>query len=380
MGECVQGTRHQSAGEPHWSREVLGPGVTIMPNYGHHRSDRIHEILNPASGIRDDQLRKGIKPRDHARDNVLRIRAMQKLISERKAAVATTAAALATKTSKYESVGSRVTAQLSRPTSAAERPATPRTAELRNFACPKPSGAPGRAFTAWEPPPLLYEGMSDVYGSGTRREKLKPAVPLREPPKPRPPSVDFVKRNTALSSLTPKRTPTVPASPPGTNEKSKYHGRMPPYLLDRKLELANAAAKAEAAATPRECPEGTHVLPDEERLEVLTFVKKGKEKVHAELDKMPFVVDTFGLKLKHEILTKQLAQLEAADAAFSRPKVVVQDDAPSTPPSSPAKHLMPARRAALPIIADLTHALAEETTALAGEVSRGEEAVDVTDF
>ena len=54
-----------------------------MPvNYGHHRSDRIAEILSPLCGIRDEQIKKGVKPHDHARDNVLRIRAMQKLANQ----------------------------------------------------------------------------------------------------------------------------------------------------------------------------------------------------------------------------------------------------------------------------------------------------------
>jgi predicted nucleotidyltransferase len=49
--------------------------------------------------------------------------------------------------------------------------------------------------------------------------------------------------------------------------KSRFHARVPPYLLDRKLELAEKAAAVAAAAAPRECPEGTHVLDEEERVQ-----------------------------------------------------------------------------------------------------------------
>lgn len=45
-------------------------------------------------------------------------------------------------------------------------------------------------------------------------------------------------------------------------------GRVPPYLLDRKLAMAEEAAAAVAAAAPRDCPEGTHILPEEERVQV----------------------------------------------------------------------------------------------------------------
>jgi hypothetical protein len=41
---------------------------------------------------------------------------------------------------------------------------------------------------------------------------------------------------------------------------------------------------------------------------------------------MPFVIDTHGLRAKHEALSLQLTQLEAAEKAFSRRKVVVQDE------------------------------------------------------
>lgn len=63
-----------------------------MPNYGHHRSDRIFAVLQPTSGIRDEMVRRGVKPHNHARDNVINLRAMQKLNRERREAAAAAAA------------------------------------------------------------------------------------------------------------------------------------------------------------------------------------------------------------------------------------------------------------------------------------------------
>ena len=40
---------------------------------------------------------------------------------------------------------------------------------------------------------------------------------------------------------------------------------------------------------------------------------------------MPFVISSYGMKCKHEALTKQLNELEAAETAFSRKKVIVAD-------------------------------------------------------
>jgi hypothetical protein len=300
-----------------------------MPvNYGHHRSDRIAEVLNPVHGIRDEQKRRGVKPHNHERDNKLRIKAMEKLRQERaEAAAAATAAAAAKRSPKFGSVGSRVAAQLARPATPSSNLPTRTPPELPNFHCPKPSGPAGRAFTAWAPPPLINEGAPEL----PRRAKLKPAVPLREPASPRAPPVDFVKRNAELSALTPRKAKASSPSSPRTGEgKSRYHGRLPPYLLDRKLELAEKAAAVAAAAAPRECPEGTRILPDDERLRVLELVRKGQEKVHTQLDALPFVIDSYGLRSKHETLTKQLAQLAAAETAFSRKKVIVADDHDAT--------------------------------------------------
>ena len=298
-----------------------------MPmNYGHHGSARMAELLHPTSGIREAQIRRGITPRDHAKDNRLKLKEMQLKNKQRREAVAAAAASPKLQSStKFAAVGSRVAAQLARPASAASLPT--HTPELRNFSCPKPCGPAGRVFTAWAPPPLLNEGGADL----PRREKRNPPVPLRQPPPPKPPPVDFVKRNTELSSLTPRKAVAAvaaasPGSPPGTGGKSRHHGRLPPYLLDRKLELAQAAEAKANAAKPRECPEGTHVLAEEERQRVLDLVRRGQERMHKELDAMPFVVDTYGLKEKQLQLTRQLQQLDAAEKAFSRTKVIVTDD------------------------------------------------------
>ena len=211
-------------------------------------------------------------------------------------------------------------------------------------------------MTVWAPPPLLREGSPEA----PPREKRKPPVPPRPsaslPPKS---DVDFVKRNSELSSLTPRKVATVgagvpkgsaPMGSPSTSERSKRHGRVPPYLLDRKLDLAQKAAAAAAATEPRACPEGTHFLPEEERLRVLDLIADGQRKVHEELDAMPFVVDTFGLRTKHETLTQQLAQLNAAETAFKRSKVIVADESKVPADSPPVQAAGSTELEALPTV------------------------------
>ena len=77
---------------------------------------------------------------------------------------------------------------------------------------------------------------------------------------------------------------------------------------------------------------GTHILPEAERVRILELVRTNREKVNALLDEMPFVIDSYGLRAKHDELMKQLADLNAADTVFSRKRVIVPDDKPFNMP------------------------------------------------
>lgn len=360
-------------------------------------------VLSRDINPREELARRGIKPRDHERDNKLKIKQLQTLNRAR----AAEAACIAPKrlAAKYACIGSRVAAELSRSARSAQAHSnlsTRSAATLRNFACPKPDGPAGRHVTAWAPPAFLNEGGPEP----PHREKRKAAVPPNKPHTPRAAAVDFVKRNAELSSLTPRMAKVNSPSSPTTQHKSKFHGRLPPYLLDRKLELARVKAAREAANAPRECPEGTlhvrcrarrdivqsprdcdlragtRVLSEDERVRVLALVRKAQEKAHGQLDAMPFVIDTFGLKAKHEVLTRQLAQLAAAETAFSRRKVVVANDGPA-----PAELVVqPVDAVAISVPAEANSAAPTWSTKTAvpidllADSTPGEGPIDVTDL
>ena len=63
----------------------------------------------------------------------------------------------------------------------------------------------------------------------------------------------------------------------------------------------------------------------QERTRILQAVREERDKVHIALDKMPFVKDTLRLRTKDDELVKQLADLEAAERAFSRKTVLVAE-------------------------------------------------------
>ena len=239
--------------------------------HGHHGSDAMAALLHPTCGIRDEQRRKGVTPRDHARDNRLRIKEMQRLNVERRAAEAAEAARKAGRASpRYGAISSRVAEQLSRPASAPSLP--PRPTTPRAFGAGKPAPDPTGIATAWNPPALLVAREAPAASAAAallQRAKLKPAVPRMselELGSSRQ-EVDFVQRNITRATSTPKRSAAKPTSEdaetPRTGEAQRHRGRVPAYLLDRKLEMAALKAEREAAAAPRECPEGTYILPEQ---------------------------------------------------------------------------------------------------------------------
>jgi len=232
------------------------------------RSDSVSALLNPTHGVRDEIVRKGGKPHNHAKDNRTYIKQLQKLNRERTEAAAAATAATTPRpgSAKYKGVGSRVTKELSeRPTSAPPHTAR-RPLEARNFMGGAPKWQPNQAIAAgWK----QAEPMSKLDTAG--EEQLKSQLKLRKPavPKPdmsprAPTAADFVQRNASAAKVAQRRS--APPSTPPAELKHKSFGGMPPYLLDRKLALAEAKAEREAAIARRVgVPAGHHILPEEVR-------------------------------------------------------------------------------------------------------------------
>ncbi|KAJ9513997.1 hypothetical protein QJQ45_021078 [Haematococcus lacustris] len=74
--------------------------------------------------------------------------------------------------------------------------------------------------------------------------------------------------------------------------QKKDYGRIPSYLLDRKLELAEQVADAQRAKEAALIPPGMRLLPEEERLETLSILERNRVDVERALQSMPIVIET----------------------------------------------------------------------------------------
>jgi hypothetical protein len=69
------------------------------------------------------------------------------------------------------------------------------------------------------------------------------------------------------------------------------------------------------------------LLSDEERIETLEILESNRQEVEHSLQRMPVVVETPS-QVKHKTqLERKLQEIEEATRIFSRPKVLVKNDA-----------------------------------------------------
>lgn len=155
------------------------------------------------------------------------------------------------------------------------------------------------------------------------RASRKAPVPKRdEAPPPRAPrkAQDFVSQN-ARETIG-KRPPAGPAPAASATARPDF-GRIPDYLIQRKIARAKQELEELANAPDPDCPPGMQLMPEHERQATVRLLGANREAVLVQINKMPLSCDTFGLKRKKGLLEAQLKEIEDAIKIFSRPKVFI---------------------------------------------------------
>ncbi|XP_015593829.1 uncharacterized protein LOC107267093 [Cephus cinctus] len=104
-------------------------------------------------------------------------------------------------------------------------------------------------------------------------------------------------------------------------------GVVPKYLRERKEARQQNEERAKNASSCHNCPEGHLPLPDSERKETLSMLKKNYQQFVDELNSMPIKTDTLRSQQRKAEIERQLNKLEEGIKVFSRPKVYVKINA-----------------------------------------------------
>ena len=142
------------------------------------------------------------------------------------------------------------------------------------------------------------------------------------PSQQRPSSKDFIRQNkSALAGMKSKKLDKKNAE---TFLEKENFGKLPRYLIQRKLQLAEDYERRRELEREALAPPGTRLMPEDERLQTLEMLEQNKEEVERHLKSLPFVVETPSQIKAKTNLEKRLQEIEDAQRLFSRRMVFVK--------------------------------------------------------
>lgn len=257
------------------------------------------------------------QPKNFAKENVHRIKEMQKANREKQKESNTSEPVKAVyKPGKFDHVDSKVAQEVKAP------PAPPQRSNSATFLRAGSRNGPPVKDRPTSCEPVIPREIKLTVPKASIAKKHQPEVKnsnhvhenVRRAPsplRPRPPSV------IAAEQLAAKRQ---------ESEKRYRRGKVPKYLKNRQEKWKQDEARRIANTPDPSIPPGHTLMPREERLQTLASLEKNHEELVTQLNALPVRVDTLRVKTKKSELEKKLVEIEDAIKIFSRPKVFVKLD------------------------------------------------------
>ncbi|KAH7434158.1 hypothetical protein KP509_06G003300 [Ceratopteris richardii] len=149
------------------------------------------------------------------------------------------------------------------------------------------------------------------------------SIPEKKPiPKPKEHSVNFVMKNMMDAGHVPLRRTNKGIGPDSQKIRENF-GKIPSYLIRRKIELAQEMEKRMNEGKNNELPPGYVEMSEAEKNEVLTALKENKAVLEKKLGSMPLVCDTPSQIRAKSNIDSEIRDIENAVKRFSRPHVYI---------------------------------------------------------
>ncbi|KAI8853726.1 calmodulin-binding-domain-containing protein [Chytridium lagenaria] len=234
--------------------------------------------LKPSRGARDDIILAGGKPKDHNKENYIKLKELEK---------------------------ARKRAQLEK-----ERPA-PEPFRLKQF-----DDVPGK----------LYTRRSPSFGSEGTPSLASSAYSSRPSSAGSTSSITSSNKNFIHLNAQMARQPQLRYTRKFELRRQTPKGQLPKYLVDRKLEWAEKEKQRMMALEFEKIPRGMTLVPEDERQETLRLLADHEKKLIQELSQFSLVVESIRQKKRKVELETKLREVEDAIEMFSRPKVYISRD------------------------------------------------------
>ncbi|KFQ76088.1 Enkurin domain-containing protein 1, partial [Phaethon lepturus] len=264
------------------------------------------------------------KPKDHEKENVRRIKEIQKKCKEKERAQEHSQpkpVKALWKSQKYENVESKVKAKLQE---SSPSPNPEALKFLRAYSRCGPGIKPCRPLS---PRLARMKAGADTEAPEALGTETKMQVEGK--------SIDFIKHNARNAKRAPlRRSQSLQALAELLEQKhreqeeynAKQKGHVPQYLLERK-ELWRRQMEERLRNLPDpDTPPGHAMMPEGQRLETLSDLKQSQEQLIKDLVMLPVRADTLSMQKRREELERKLSQIEEAIKIFSRPKVFIKLD------------------------------------------------------
>lgn len=297
---------------------------------------QVADFICPDNGYRGTQLRKGIVPKDHMKENYRQLRQKQLQNRDDQISKMRSKPESFSKLIEFKNIESRVYQE--REISENNIPQTART----NDSVFLMKGANNRR--------LLNQVRKGQEARRQVEKQLESAEYYSTAKRPSTPRKDAVPKANEIADLAPRsqenwvasnklRMQTQMSSSTTSSKlldrssngkkpapKHKSFGKVPSYLTQRKTEMKLLKEREEAMKPDKDCPPGMTLMPNEERLATLETLQQSKEECISQLSKMPIAIETLSLKEKQHSLECKLKEIDNAINLFSKPKVFISRD------------------------------------------------------
>ena len=173
-----------------------------------------------------------------------------------------------------------------------------------------------------------------MLGNGNRSNvQSQPQINYKDPvPKAKEPNllkprqeVNYVRENhdRIINEKTKSvnRIPVVMGKP---QPQHKNHGKVPQYIDKYKQQREEAIKQLAIQEENAKLPQGTRLMPEQERIDTLTDLIAAKRVTNDKLEKLPIQIKSLKVAAHKRELEDKLTRLERAIETFSRPKVFVK--------------------------------------------------------
>merc|ERR1719203_523538 len=276
---------------------------------GRSKSSIISHLLNDdADNCRRQMEQRGIKPKNHHRDNIKNIRRIQAEAKQQELDEIKKTQRANRKNPKFTKIDSK----------------------LKQTMNSQPAARTNKASTNF-----VAQNKSKIQSSSALNKKAKSATAKRKPAIPtreqiqaqRPGSVemkeeptDFVARN--------KRNGKEMARKPAEKAEHKFvdkadYGKVPDYMVQFRLEKEAKARAAVEAAERAKIPPGMRKMTEDERADTLRILAENKKEVMDSIKALPLVIETPSMVRYQGNLNKKMKEIEDTIRIFQKPTVFV---------------------------------------------------------